>query len=122
MDEIEKSLENVDEFLQNYSDIPEAKKFIDEYIKEIKVFPDYVEVTFTVAFSFCLYPAILPSLDITVTATKDEVYDPAKSRGYKKRKRTFAELAQEYGLQRIRTELCPGKSAGPIQKHPPAPS
>ncbi|MCL2014083.1 MAG: recombinase family protein [Oscillospiraceae bacterium] len=110
-EQIDTALKKFDEFMKNYTDIPEAKKFIDQYIKQIKVFPDYIEVTFTVAFSFCLYPVISPSLDITVTATKDEVYEPARTKGYKKRKVSFAALAEEHGLQRIRTEILPGISA-----------
>ena len=49
--------------------LAECKKFISDYIKEIIIYRDYVEVTFNVAFSF-VDKEIIYDLHITIEREK----------------------------------------------------
>lgn len=57
--------------------IPECKKFIGDYIKEVIVYKDYVEVVFNVVFSF-VNNAITHDLNITITRDKIAKNIPSK--------------------------------------------
>lgn len=49
--------------------IPECKKFIGDYIKEVIVYKDYIEVIFNVVFSF-IDDEIIHDLHITIEREK----------------------------------------------------
>ena len=62
--------------------IPECKKFIGDYIKEVIVYKDHVEVVFNVVFSF-VYDEITHDLNITRLRDKIAQNIPSKYEWYR---------------------------------------
>lgn len=83
--------------MQNHTGTAEVKTFIDQYIDRITIYPKYVEVTYTVAFSTA--QKVYPVLEITVVATRGEIS------GNHKRSDRFSVVADKNHLKRVSTRI-----------------
>lgn len=83
--------------MQNHTETAEVKAFIEQYIKKITVYPEYVEVTFVVTFP--TVQRVFTALEITVVATRGEIM------GRSRRIESFLTVASQHHLKRISTQI-----------------